>query len=201
MNLPKDPNTHIFTDDGAQALDPQNTSPAELANKQTLAGEHGLAEALRLVILGHARRAREESVFAGAPRLFTRHANVGDVAERERSQQQLARACVRRHRHLAAGDELLHAELDGALESHRGRHGNHAAGLGLERTADRKLDGDDGVAVAVADTIAATVESANIVDCRAGAGEVALWWGTARHGRESAGVVWSLGLFLLFLRI
>jgi len=196
-----DCNTHIFTDDGAQALNPQYTSSAELAHKQTFTREHGLAEALRLVILGHARRAREESVFAGTPRLLARHANIRDIAERERRQKQFTRARVRRHRHLAAGDELLHAELDGALERHGGRHGDHAAGLDFERTADGQLDGNDGVAVAVADTVAAAVERADVVDGRARAGEVALRWSAAGHGRVSAGVVGSLGLFLLFLQV
>lgn len=196
-----DCNTHIFTNDGAQALDPQYTSPAELAHEQTFAREHGLAEALRFVVLGHARRAREESVFAGTPRLLARHANIRDIAERERRQKQFTRASVCGHRHLAASDELLHAELDGALEGHGGRHGDHAAGLHFERTADCQLDGDDGVAVAVADAIAAAVESADVVDGRARAGEVALRRSAARHGRVSAGVVWSLGLFLLFLRV
>lgn len=182
-------------------MNPENAGPAELAHKQTFAREHGLTEALRFVILGHARRAREESIFASAPRLLTRHANIRDIAERERSQQQFTRASVGGNRHLAAGDELLHTELDGALEGHGGRHGDHAAGLDFERTADGQLDGDNGVAVAVTDTVAAAVERADVVDGRARAGEVALWRGAAGHGGVSAGVVGSLGLFLLFLRV
>jgi hypothetical protein len=193
--------TYVFTDDGAQALNPKNAVPAELADKQAFAGEHRFAETLRLVILRHARRAREKSVFASAPSLLASQADIGNIAKRERSQQQLSRPRVRRNRHLTASNPFLHAEFDGALESHGGRHGDHGAGLGFERAADGQLDGHDGVAVAVADAVAAAVERADVVDSRARAGEVALRRGAAGHLRLSARVVGSLGLFLLFLRI
>jgi hypothetical protein len=194
-------NTHIFPNDGAQALDPKNAISTEFADKQAFAGEHGFAETLRLVILGHARRARQESVFASTPNLLAGQANIGNIAERERSQQQLSRPRVRRNRHLTPSNELLHAEFDGAFERHGGRHGDHGAGLGFERAADGQLDGHDGVAVAVADAVAAAVESADVVDGRARAGEVALRRSAAGHLRLSARVVGPLGLFLLFLRI
>lgn len=193
--------THIFANDGAQALDPKNPRPAELAHKQAFAREHGLAEALRFIVLRHARRAREESIFARAPSLLARQANIRDIAERERRQQQLPRTRVRGNRHLAARDELLDAEFNRAFQRHGRRHGDHAAGFGFERAADGELDGHDGVAVAVADAVAAAVESADIVDGCARACEVALWRGAAGHGRVSAGVVGPLWLFLLFLGI
>lgn len=174
--------THIFTNNGTQALDPKNPRAAELANEQSLAGKHGLAETLRLVTLGNARGARQKSVLAGTPSILAREADVGDIAKRSRRQQQLAWSRVRRHGHFTAGDELFHAEFDGAFESHGGRHGDHGARFGFERAADGQLDGHDGVAVAVADAVAAAVEGSHIVDGGAGAGEVVLGRGTAGHG-------------------
>jgi hypothetical protein len=73
--------THVFANDGTQTLDPQDASTAELADEETFAGEHGLAKALRLVVLDNASRARQESVFASAPDLFTGQSDVCDVAE------------------------------------------------------------------------------------------------------------------------
>jgi hypothetical protein len=73
--------THVFANDGTQTLDPQDASTAEFADEETFAGEHGLAEALRLVVLDNASRARQEGVFAGAPDLFTGQSDVCNVAE------------------------------------------------------------------------------------------------------------------------
>lgn len=193
--------TYIFADDGAQALDPENARAAELADEESLAGEHRLAEALRLVVFHDTSRTREERILARAPSLLAREADISDIAKRRRGEQQLSRTRESRRRHLAARHELLHAELDRALERHRGRHGDHGAGLGLQRAADGELDRDDGVAVAVADAVAAAVEGAHVVDGGAGAGEVALRRGAARHGRLSAGVVGAFGLLGFFLRV
>lgn len=76
--------THVFANDGAQTLDPQDASPAKLADEEAFAREHGFAEALRLVVLDHTSRARQESILAGTPDLLASQSDVCDVAERER---------------------------------------------------------------------------------------------------------------------
>lgn len=162
-------------------MDPENTSPGVLADEQTFAGKHGFAETLRLVILLHTSRAGQESVFARAPSLLAGQTDIGNIAKRERCQEKFAWASVRGNRHFAASDELFHAELDGALESHGGRHSDHGAWLDFERATDGQLDGQNGVAVAMADAVAATIESADIVYGRAGALEVALRRGASGH--------------------
>ena len=50
--------THILANDGTQTLNPQDAGATELANEEALSGKHGLAEALRFVVLDHASRAR-----------------------------------------------------------------------------------------------------------------------------------------------
>lgn len=193
--------THVFANDGAQTLDPQDASAAEFADEETLAREHGLAEALGFVVLDNTSRARQESIFACTPGLFARQSDVGDITEREGSKEQLAWSCVGGNRHLAAGNEFLHAEFDCALEGHGRRHCDHGAWFDFQRTTDGQLDGHDGVAVAVADAVAAAVESAYVVHGSTRACEMALWRSTSWHGRVPAGVVWAFWFFLLFLRV
>lgn len=64
---------------------------------------------------------------ADRPGLAARQAQAGDVAQHGRGKQQLAGTSVRGAAHLAAGDELLHAELVGAFEHDRRGHGDHGA--------------------------------------------------------------------------
>lgn len=64
---------------------------------------------------------------ADGPGLAARQAQAGDVAQHGRAQQQLAGPREGRLAHLAARDQLLHAELVGALEHDGGRHGDHDA--------------------------------------------------------------------------
>lgn len=192
---------YVFANDGAQALNPENTSSSELTHEESFTGEHGFAEGLRLVVLGHASRASQERVLAGTPSILPREANISDIAKREGSKQQLARTRVSRHGHFTTSDKLLHAEFHSALESHGRRHGDHGARLHFQRTAYSELDGDDGVAVAVGDAVAAAIKSAYIVDGRARTGEMTLRRSAAGHLRLSADVDGTLWLFLLFLGI
>jgi hypothetical protein len=193
--------THVFANDSTQALNPQDTSTAELADEEAFAGEHGLAEALRLVVFDDTSRARQEGIFASTPDLLASQSDVGDVAERKRSKEELARTSVGRYRHLAASNELLHAEFDCALESHGRRHCDHGAWFGFQRSTDGQLNGHDGVAVAVADAVTSTIECAHVIHRCTRACEVALRRSASWHSRLSAGVVWTFRFFLLFLRI
>lgn len=193
--------THVLANDGTQTLNPQDASTAELADEEAFTREHGLAEALRLVVLDNASRARQESIFTSTPDLLARQSDVGNVAERERSKKELARSSVGGNRHLAASNELLHAEFDCALESHGRRHCDHGAWFGFQRSTDGQLNGHDGVAVAVADAVTSTIECAHVVHRCTRACEVALRRSASWHSRLSAGVVWTFRFFLLFLRI
>ena len=90
-------------------------------------------------------------------------ADGGDVAEHGRRKQQLAGTNVVGLAELGAGNHLLDAKLELTAQGHGGGHCNHGAGLGAERAAHGELDSQDGVAVAVADAVAAAIEGANIV--------------------------------------
>lgn len=158
--------TYILPDDGAEARQPQKASPADLVDPQALAAEHGLAEPLPLVLLDDALRAGQVPVVADAPALAARQAQAGDVAQEGRAEQQLPGPREGRVAHLAAGDQLLHAELVRALERDGGAHGDHCSGLGAQRAPHRQLDRQDGVAVAVADAVRPAVEGAHVVHDR-----------------------------------
>ena len=119
--------THILPDDGAEAGDPQDAGAAHLVDEQALAGEDGLAEALALVFLDDALGGGDEGVFAHVPRLRPGQAEGGDVAEGRGREHDLARPRVGRVGHLAAGEEFLHGEFDGAFEGDGWRHGDHHA--------------------------------------------------------------------------
>lgn len=164
--------TYIFPDNGTETGEPEQAGTAHLVHVQALAAENGLAETLALVILDDALCGRQVRVLSDRPRLFARQAQTGDVAEHGRGQEKLAGPDVGGTCELGAGDELLHAELDLALERDRVRHGHHDARLRLQRTAHGQLDGEDGVAVPVTDTVTPAVEGADVVDGRRGSNEV-----------------------------
>ena len=81
-----------------------------------------------------------------------------------RRQQHLAGPREVRHGDVAAGDQLLDAELDLTLHRHGRRHGDHGARLDVQRRADRQLHRHNGVGVAVADAVRSAVELAHVVD-------------------------------------
>lgn len=70
--------------------------------------------------------------------------------------------------------------------------GRGRTGTRVERAADGELDGQDGVAVAVADAEAAAVEGADVVGYGGDAGEFA---GGRGAGEEACGGVLEFGLF------
>jgi len=119
--------THILPNNSAKARDPQHPSPTHLIYEQPFAREHGLAEALTLIVLHHPLRGHDERVLADTPQLGTVETESGDVAGRGWREEDLAGAGVGRGGHLAASDEFLHREFDGAFESDGGGHGDHDA--------------------------------------------------------------------------
>ena len=177
--------THILPDDGTQATEPQNSSARDAIREPALAGKHHLAEILSLEVLDDALCASEERVLADVPRLAAGEAHRRDVAQAVRRQDDLAGPGVVRHGDVAAGDQLLHAELDLALDRHGRRHGDHGARLGVQRRADRQLDRHDGVGVAVADAVRAAVELAHVVDVVLPR-ELRCWWSPACYRLPAA---------------
>lgn len=182
------PRTQVLPNDGAQALNPADADAADLVDEQTLAGEDGLADGLGLVVLRHALRACQKRLLAHGPQVGADEADVGHVAQHVWGDDELARARVDAVCHFPARDQLLHAKLEVALERDGGRHGDHDARLGRQRTAHGQLDRHDGVGVAVADAVRATVEGAHVVDCRAGPDKVSGRRRTAGHVESLAGV-------------
>lgn len=188
--------THILPDDSAEAGQPKKANAANLVNEETLTAEHGLANALTLVLLSDALGAGEEAVLADRPRVLAGQTDARDVAQHRRREEQLSGTREVGRGYLPAGHELLHGELDGALEGDGGRHGDHGTRFGLQGASHRQLDRQDGVAVPVADAVAAAVEGADIIDRHARANEVA---GLRRAGAEVRGVASVQGLLLLML--
>ena len=88
----KSASTYILPDDRAQTRDPQNALARHAVDEEALAREHGLAEALGLVLPDHALRRGEKGVLADGPLLVPGHADAGDVAEGGRGEEQFARA-------------------------------------------------------------------------------------------------------------
>lgn len=82
---------YIFPDDRSKTSDPHQALACHSVEVQALAAEHGLCEALALVLFHHALRACQERVLAYRPRLIPSQADVGDVAERWGREQQFAR--------------------------------------------------------------------------------------------------------------
>lgn len=119
--------TYIFPDNSAKARAPQDTLPTDLVHEQTFSGEHGLCDALALVLGHDALRARQERVLAHAPRLAPAQLDDGDVADAGGRQQQLARPRVDRLRHFAADQGFLQGELHLAFERDGWGHCYHCA--------------------------------------------------------------------------
>lgn len=187
--------THVFADDRTETRHPQQALAGDLVHPQTLAAEHGLAEPLALEVLGHALRRRQIGVLAHGPNLVARHADRGDVAQHPGGYEDFTGADVGRGADVASRDELLHGKLEGSLERHSGRHGDHGAGLAFQGSAHRQLDGEDRVGITMADAEAPTVERAHVVCHRLRTDEL------SRQGRT--GVQRSLrhrGLDLLRIR-
>jgi hypothetical protein len=129
-------NAYIFLYDSAKAAEPENARAGDLVDEHALAAEHGLAEALALVLLGDALGGGEEGVFADAPDLGAVEAQERDVAQRGGREQDLAGPRVVGHGHVAAGEELFHGEFDRAFEGDGWGHGDHdALGDEAERLA------------------------------------------------------------------
>lgn len=118
--------THILPNNRPQRRNPQNPHATNLIHEESLAGEHRLPQALPLVLPDHALGAREEGLPAHGPLLVAAEADVRDVAERGRGEEQLPGPREGGVRHLAA-EELLHGELEVALDHDRGGHGEHGA--------------------------------------------------------------------------
>lgn len=154
--------TYIKAVDGAKARQPEDALPQDAVDKQILAGEERLAEALRLGLLAHLGGAREEGILAHEPVLAPIDMQRDDVAKERRPQGHAPGPRVRRLGHAAARDELLHGELHLARQLHRARHVDHGSGLGAHRGALLQADVEDGVGVAVADAVGAAGEAAAV---------------------------------------
>ena len=120
-------NAYIFFDNSTKAAEPEDAGSRDFVDKHALAAEHGLAEALALVILGDALSGGEEGVLADAPDLGAVEAQERDVAQRGGREEDLARPGVVGDAQFAAGEEFLHGEFDGAFEGYGRGHGDHDA--------------------------------------------------------------------------
>lgn len=155
--------TYIFLNNRTEAGVPQDPIPTDLIHEQPFPAEHHLAKPLTFVFLDHTLRTRNKRIFSYRPFTLPVQSQQADITQCTRRHQQLSWACERRMRHLAADEQLLDREFDRTFKSDGGAHGDHDTGLGCDRTTHRELQGHDGVCVAVADTVAAAVEGADIV--------------------------------------
>jgi hypothetical protein len=72
--------THIFSNDGAEAGEPQDTRAAHSVDKKSFSAEYCLPQALSLVILNHSLRGRQKGIMANHPALFASHTDADDVS-------------------------------------------------------------------------------------------------------------------------
>lgn len=185
--------TYVFSDDGSKAGQPKQPSAADLVHPQAFPTEHGLAKPLSLVLLDNALRARQVAIMAHAPALVSGESDARDISQEGWAEQQLSRSCEGRVAHLTTGNELLHAELVGTLQRDGWAHGDHGSRLRAQGTAHGQLDGQNGIAVPVADTVGSAVESTHVVNDGRGAGEVAAGRGSAHQvGRVTCIDGWFL---------
>lgn len=150
--------TYVQTIHGPKTRQPKQTLAAHSIHKQVLAGKHGLADSLRLGLHGHVGGTGEKSVLAHGPGRAAVDVQGDDVAHERGAEGQPSRACVGRFRHPAARKELLHGELDVALELDGAGHVYHGAGLGAHGAAGLEVHVEDGIGVAVSDVVAAAGE-------------------------------------------
>jgi hypothetical protein len=119
--------TYILPDNRTKARAPQYALAGNFIHKQAFAAEHGLADALAL-ILGHdALCAREERVFTDAPLLVAAELDDGDVADGSGREEKLAGTCVLRLGHVAADKGFFEGEFHGAFKGNGWGHGDHGA--------------------------------------------------------------------------
>lgn len=147
------------------------------------------------MVFNNALSGSKVGVVSNIPLFLAIETDAGDVAKHRRRKQEFAGPNIRRASKLGTGDDLFHAKFDFAFEGHGGRHGNHGTRLGSEGASHGKLNGKDGVAVAVADAVASSVKCANIIVCRNGADKGRSWYGRLAQGPTSV----RLLLLLLLL--
>lgn len=73
--------TYIFPDNRAETRTPEYALTRDLIHEESLATEHGFADALALVLGDDALGTGEERVFADAPLLGASELDDGDVAD------------------------------------------------------------------------------------------------------------------------
>lgn len=173
--------TYVFPHNGTEARDPYDAAAAHLSDEEAFARQEALCQPLALVILYDSLRCSQECVFAHIPRLLTAQSQICDITKAEWGQQQLTRPNVRTNHHITADKPLLYPKADLAFERDGRRHGEHDAWLGADGTAHGQLDGEYCVGVAVADAVAASIESAHVVLSRADTHEVRVRGRSARH--------------------
>ena len=117
----------VFAQDGAEGGHEQHALARDLVHEQALAGEHGLAEGLGLVLLGHAGGAGEEGVAADGPLLRAGEAQEGEVAERVGGEEEFAGSGEGAVGEFGADEDFLEGELHGAAEGDCGGHCDHDA--------------------------------------------------------------------------
>lgn len=81
--------TYIFPGNSTKTLQKQPTITPEGIHEQTLAGEHGLGDSLRLVVVFDPHRGGEKGVRAGFPLALAdvgMHADGHDIAQEGRGQ-------------------------------------------------------------------------------------------------------------------
>jgi len=119
--------TYIFSDNRSKARTPQNPLSTDFVHKQALTTEHGLAEALALVLGDNSLGAGEKRVFATAPCVIATELDDGDVADCARREEQFARTGVVRLGHVTAGQGFFKGEFHSAFQRYSGRHCYHSA--------------------------------------------------------------------------
>lgn len=85
-----------------------------------------------------------------------------DVAHERGAKGKSSWAGICRLGQSAAGEELLHGELDVSLELDRAGHVYHGAGLGAHGAAGLEVYIENGIGVAVGDAVGAAVELAAV---------------------------------------
>lgn len=115
--------THIFANNGTKTRNPEQTDAGNLVDEPALAAEHGLADALALVVGVDSLRVGHVGVLPHRPCLLARQPEAGHVAEHGRREEHLSGARERGLGELGAGHELLHAKLDRSPQGDGRRHG------------------------------------------------------------------------------
>lgn len=117
--------THIFPDNRAKTLDPEQSFPNKLRYPETFSGKPSFQKVLELLVVIHTPRRGQETISSNLPFLTAVEPQDSDITQNRRGKKKFAGAFEQRFSQTAPADELFPGDVDFASELYGRGHGDH----------------------------------------------------------------------------